>query len=514
MKKLIALLIAVLLLGTFLVACGDDDNETSSQAASSQAQESSAEETEDESSEQQESSEEQLGLPDTFWGTTLVMLVNKTRKYMEYEFWYNEETEDLVASAVVDRTNKIKEDYGIEIQMQYIDALGGTIQEVEKAISANLPLDLVADGAKYLAPSSLNGWYYDLIEENEQYNYLQLDASWWDQPTIRDLSFGGKLFFLTGDICIADDYSTWGLFFNKGLIEDYGLESPYTLVKENKWTIDTVHEMAKKVNLKHGETMSYEPSVGDIWGMVAQSYDGLMFMAGCRQTMVTKDNDDFPIIRIKEEQNENAWNKVFDLLTDMDYIGVADFFGSYNSGVYGKELEIFVNGNALFMPNALSVLDDEKFVNTEVDYGLVPMPKYSENQDEYSSSVTYYWLKVVAIPLSNIEKVDCAMFALEALAYYGQKMVTPKFYQQVLKGQKVKDEESEEMLDLIFRNRTYDMAGVYDFGTNTVVMIQFYTSLLMAKTENRFTSLYDTNKVTYQEAIDKAILTFMGEDQN
>ena len=96
--------------------------------------------------------------------------------------------------------------------------------------------------------------------------------------------------------------------------------------------------------------------------------------------MVTKDNDDFPIIRIKEEQNENAWNKVFDLLTDMDYIGVADFFGSYNSGVYGKELEIFVNGNALFMPNALSVLDDEKFVNTEVDYGLVPMPKYSENQ--------------------------------------------------------------------------------------------------------------------------------------
>ena len=45
---------------------------------------------------------------------------------MEYEFWYNET--ESGGFAVVDHTNKI-EDYGIEIQMRYIDALGGAFQK-------------------------------------------------------------------------------------------------------------------------------------------------------------------------------------------------------------------------------------------------------------------------------------------------------------------------------------------------------------------------------------------------
>lgn len=511
MKRLIALLIAILILGIMFAGCGEDpDNSSGTSSVSDSDNQSENTDENNSNTNSGESSEEgeTLQLPDKYWGETLVMLVDKVRYYEEYEFWWEEAMDDVVVTAVVDRSRTIEEKYGIKIQLQYVDGLGKTIEEVDKAISGGLDLHLVADGVKYIAPATVNNWFYDLREENEKYGYLQLEASWWDQTAIRDLSMGNRLFFLTGDICISDDVATWAMFFNKDLIEQYHLENPYTLVKEGKWTLDQVHTMLKEVVLKNGETMSFEPEVGDRWGMVAQTYDALMFMLGSQQTMVAKNTEDLPELRIMDETNLQVWDKVFNLLTDTDNVGVADFFGAYNSGVYDKEVKIFSGGNALFMPYGLNLLHVAEFTESDVNYGLVPMPKYSEAQDEYSSSATVYWLKVVAVPLSNIDKVDCALFAMEALAYYGQQYVTPKFYEQVMKGQKVKDEESEEMLDLIFRNRTYDMSTVFDFGSGNNVMIQFYTSLLFGRPDNKIASAYEQKVDIYQNAIDDFIDAF------
>ena len=76
---------------------------------------------------------------------------------------------------------------------------------MERPLAPIYPLTL-ADGAEIFGSFVAEQLVHDLIEKTNS-TYLRLDASWWDQPTIRDLSFGGKLFFLTGDICIADDYS-------------------------------------------------------------------------------------------------------------------------------------------------------------------------------------------------------------------------------------------------------------------------------------------------------------------
>ncbi|MDD4125005.1 MAG: extracellular solute-binding protein [Eubacteriales bacterium] len=513
MKKIIALVLALLTISVLFASCGNETPETSE--SSSKAQESNTENSEstaETTSEVSSDDEEKLLLPDIYWGTTLKMLVNKNRYYEEYEFWWDEVLDDVVVTAVVDRTRLINEKYGINIEVQYVNSLGATIAEVEKAINGGLELDLIADGAYSIAPATLNGWFYDLREENSAVNngegYIQFEASWWDQTAIRDLSIGNKLYFLTGDICVSDDEATWTMYFNKDLIDYFHLEDPYMLVNNNEWTLEKMYTMAKQVTLKHGDTMSYNPEDGDRWGIVSQAYDGLMFMLGCQQTMVSKNNEDFPELRIMDQANVNAWSAIFDILTDKENVGVADFFGAWDSGVYGQEVQIFANGNALFMPNGVSSMSSAPLNESDVNFGIIPMPKYDENQENYSSSSTVYWLKVVAIPLSNYDNLECTLFALEALAYYGQTLVTPAYYEKVLKGQKLKDENSEKMLDLIFRNRTYDMSTVYNFGTGNSIMMQFYSSLLGRKTENVISSFYDQMESTYQSAIDKAIEAF------
>lgn len=155
------------------------------------------------------------------------------------------------------------------------------------------------------------------------------------------------------------------------------------------------------------------------------------------------------------------------------------------------------------MPNSMAMLNSQKIKESEVDIGVIPMPKADEIQEDYSSSSNVYGLQMVAVPITNTANLEATLYALEAMAWYGQQYVTPQYYEKVLKLQKFRDENAEEMLDLIFKNRTYDMAIAYNFSD----MIQFYNKLLGGRTTD-IVSKFDASRQAYQEAIDNAIATF------
>lgn len=97
--------------------------------------------------------------------------------------------------------------------------------------------------------------------------------------------------------------------------------APWSWSTPGTWTVDALYEMCKSVATKvsSGDTMSYEPGDGDIWGMVAQAYDGLAFMWGAEQAMITKDEDDLPIMRILDERNVSAWQTISEMLYDKSW---------------------------------------------------------------------------------------------------------------------------------------------------------------------------------------------------
>lgn len=53
---------------------------------------------------------------------------------------------------------------------------------------------------------------------------------------------------------------------------------------------------------------------------------------------------------------------------------------------------------------------------------------------------------------------------LEILAYQGKKLLTPAYYENTLIGKNTRDEESGEMLDIIFATRAYDVGYYYALG--------------------------------------------------
>ncbi len=443
------------------------------------------------------------------WGGTEVNFLCRDygeTSYITYQVDAEEASDNPVLNAFYRRNQYIKQNFNLDINVIHPES-GEDIVEMLKT-------DIMAGGHNYqgivhpiyyVAPLAVDGLLKDFKSISN--GYVRLDKEYWDQALIRDVAIKDKVFFLSGDAIVGDDESTWVMFFNKDVVEEYSLENPYDLVRNNEWTIDKMYEMAQQYELTNGAVKSYDPYVGDKWGMVVQSYDFYQFMMAADQRMVDNTGD-VPVLRVDDQENITTFNKIANwFIFDSKNIGVADFHGRWDSGVYDQETQIFANGNALFMPNAINTVNGQNLRETEVNYGVVPLPKRSELQENYAAGVNAYNYDVIAVPYYiQGEELDATCYALEAMAFFGKELVTPEYYDRTLVHKILKDEESVEMLDIIFSNRVFDMGYVINFnaGVASEGTLYFYPELIGAHSD-AISSQFKMRKNAYQRGIDNFV---------
>ncbi len=443
------------------------------------------------------------------WGGVEVNILGHSAKdsYATYQIDTEEPNDDALINAFYERNKYIKDNCGIEINVILPESGEDPIGMFREDLMSGIgEYNAIVGPFSNVAPLACDGMLADLNSLDT--DYLKLNRPWWDQSLINDVNFNNKVYFLSGDALVTDDESTWAMFFNKDLIEEHNLENPYDLVYNGDWTLDKMYEMLQEVDLTHGTTKSYEPEVGDQWGMVAQSYDFSQFMLGAGQRMVDNSMGDVPMLRILNEENVTTFSKIADwFINDSKNIGVADYNGSWTSGIYEKELQIFANGNALFMPNNIATASGSYLTESNINYGIVPMPKGSKSQANYNSGVNPYNFAVLGISKGITgDRLDATCYALEAMAYFGNKMVKPEYYNKVLSHKNLKDEDSVAMLDKIFDNRIFDLGTIYNLhrGSEFEGTTYFYSNLLGEKSTN-IVSTYLSKEGNFQTGLDALI---------
>ena len=83
----------------------------------------------------------------------------------------------------------------------------------------------------------------------------------------------------------------------------------------------------------------------------------------------------------------------------------------------------------------------------EDTFGLLPMPKYDEAQEDYYT-VTGYSTALLTVP-SVIENPEMVGWALDALSYDSWKSVLPIYYDVRLEQKGLRNEDSIAMLDIV-----------------------------------------------------------------
>ena len=150
------------------------------------------------------------------------------------------------------------------------------------------------------------------------------------------------------------------------------------------------------------------------------------------------------------------------MTTILEEIMYQDFFWNSwltRNEVASEDQPTFKKGMSLFnvgMAKSCNSLRD-----MENAYGILPIPKYDEDQEQYYSRVNNYHDSLIGVfnTAGEPEKVGAA---LELMSYYSYYNIYDDFYEVVIQGRGTRDEESRRMLDLIFSTRTYDLGVVYD----------------------------------------------------
>lgn len=384
----------------------------------------------------------QADLPDvTYTGQTFRVWIQAGEEN-EYDFVTQEqETGEPLHDAIFKRNNAIQDRYGITIETTPI-AYSDMTSQIRKTVKSgtdefDFTLVQMVEGTSL----ALEGIFVPF----SQLEYVDLSKPWWDKAVSSAFSIGGDLLLANGDISPSSFQVTSCMLFNKVLFKKYDMEYPYQLVKDGKWTLDAMYTLLEGKSVDAGnDGFKLED---DTFGLVTWWLDvpySLYYGAG--GMLAKKDETDTPYLDLTYDKNVAIYDKIYKIIIDENaYYSVNDFDGIYKT---------FADGRAFMIDTKFIGL--QKLRDMENEYGILPIPKYDGDQENYFSFVNGC-SNMLAVPISN-KDLEKTSVLLEALACESYNTVTPILYETFLKRKLTTDAESMEMIDYVLRNRVFDLA--------------------------------------------------------
>jgi hypothetical protein len=192
----------------------------------------------------------------------------------------------------------------------------------------------------------------------------------------------------------------------------------------------------------------------DAFGLLGEDLFSWFLLVGSEQQIVRKDADDVPYFTVGSEAAVDAMMRIQKLMYDKNFRHEE----TLAANDYGT---IFGSGRALFMGNAMSTF--ATYRDLEVEYGIIPCPKYTEDQATYISTFSPHVTRMVSFPRQN-KDTEFMGTVYDLMNRNGTDTVRAAYYDVLLGAKVARDKQSAEMLDLIFDNVVQDIGGTYNWG--------------------------------------------------
>ena len=308
-----------------------------------------------------------------FDGQTFTVIHPKpSRDLAWYYFDIDEENGEPINDAVYKRNRTVEEAFNVKIEA-YIST--DTDSEVVSSISAgDNAFDAIHNGAYYQLGYAQRGYLFNL------YNLQNMDLGqdWWDQNLIKSVTINGKLYYATGDLSAMMNGRSFSLVFNKDMCTDLGIEYPYQYVLDGTWTMEVFEQYVKNVNfdLDGDSDMDYD----DRWGYFSESGNSYMMFFSAGGRLTESDSNGIPQIVADSESNIDIMTRALSITEDKNITILANGYVA-DHGWTGAS-EWFASGKALMRVSTVDVILRD-YRKMETDFGVLPFPKYSEEQAEY-----------------------------------------------------------------------------------------------------------------------------------
>jgi len=292
---------------------------------------------------------------------------------------------------------------------------------------------------------------------------LDLTSEYWDQNVVKDLTIKDMLFFMVGDYSIDAFDAVICMAFNKKIAGEKGINDLYQLVTDGKWTLAKFKEYCALVSEDLNGDDKYTNM--DLYGALCWDDTIYAVVHSAGELCATVGDDGLLVLGLNSEKMNNVFEEFVTFSKENCFLRYQVAFkedGSFtnNSGSkYGSEM--FLNNQGLFYMASLGGING--FRDMDVDYGIIPLFKYTEEETRYYATISPYSARFLSMPYHQ-EDVELNGKILETIGFYSASTVPEAYYEKTLNGKVVRDEESITMLQLLRESRVYDLGYFYQPG--------------------------------------------------
>ena len=419
------------------------------------------------------------------------------REEYEYEFDVTETDGETINDAIYERNAEVAERFNITYDSTAYSAIWG--QGIfNKAISNSVlagdnAYDIVAGYMCDITPTITQGLYlnwYDIPNVN-------LEKPWWSELMVDAFTINDRVYMITGDLALSFWENMFGIAFNKGLLSSYDMEDLYTVVHEGRWTFDYMEEICRQISDDVNGDGTWDKT--DMYGFASNPSTGIDAMKEAFGLHVTvKDKDGLP-------QFEVATDKCVEILDALStfFDEKSGFMTEINMDTDAETM--FIEDRALLLSIYFDVVENLRDMDT--DFGIIPYPKWDENQASYGSTVRDN-ASVFLVP-KTVDDPEFVGIITEALAAESYKSVVPAYYDVVLKTKASRDEDSAEMIDLIRDTSIIDFGYIHSTALNTVGHL--FVQQVRAGTSNIVSAFKSAEKAA-QKKLDAIVDFYYSEE--
>ncbi len=445
MKKLLCMLLALLMLSSLLVACANNQGTE---------QDSQSDNTEQETGDPNYTD----NVPDLSFGGETITILSRDQFGVNDEFFSESSSDtqsDVVAHAVYTRNMAIEDRLDVSLEMLL------ELEPIEKHSTAikggSADYDIVTDSTFRAIQAVLKGEFLNLRDMQ----YIDLDKYYWTQGYNDIVSFGenNKQYLASGALALSMFRYMFVTVYNREVFNDLGETDLYEVVNNGEWTLDYQHKIIADRYQDTGESVNKKDQT-DMYGLITGdtvSVDPYCVAANVQLVSKNEDGQWF--------YNTDQFDRTVELCEKIQALYNDASTYVFKTATYddtGKTdiVEAFAKSGSMMATVQVFALETNVGDLAEFDYGIAPMPKFDENQENYA---TYVQDQVTGIGVSSsiADEDTLAMMSavLECMASESYATVVDAYYSTALSYQYLQNPESKEMLDLIYNSLTFDFTG-------------------------------------------------------
>lgn len=359
-------------------------------------------------------------------------------------------TGDEINDEVYKRTLWIEEQLNCKLEEVYMDIY---------ALDDELRIDATSGSGAYAAAyvrsyDTLAGIIDGTLGRLDDISTLHFEEDYWDAGIMSASSLGNRNYTAASDAHLMSFEGTWCIFFNSGMLEAHGIESPYDMVRNGTWTLEKLKEISKIVSTPNNDgSFTWNDHGEAVYGYTSFRTGISKLLYGIGAQYGKKNVNDIPYLTCENESFYNRAQDLAEFTSDQD----AYLYSKGDGGSAGEfsYLKVFMNQRAAFV--GAEIQQGAKFRNASFEYGILPYPKYDTDQTEYMSSGLDYDLALLTIPSAYVNKEDIGLI-MDALSWDANRTFEEIYYERRLSYRNNVGQMADniEMLNLIRRTRTYD----------------------------------------------------------